>query len=88
MECLPIIEKQSISRNASIHFLLILLEISKSKISENNAYYIYDPAGDLVHIRPMFEAFFEKKSAWEGIFGRSPHKYEFKRALTEFDLFL
>jgi hypothetical protein len=70
-----------------MHFLLILLEISKSKITKNNAYYIVDPAGDLIDGRNEFKAFFETKG-WEGIIGISPDKSRFKRALTEFDLFL
>jgi separase len=87
-ECLPIVEKQSITRMPSMHFLSILLETSKTKISKNNAYYIVDPAGDLVHTKQKFEALFENQTGWEGIIGRSPDESEFKKALTEFELFM
>jgi hypothetical protein len=64
------------------------LETSKTKISKNNAYYIVDPAGDLVHTKQKFEALFENQTGWEGIIGRSPDESEFKKALTEFELFM
>ena len=89
-ESLPIVEKQSITRMPSMHFLFCLLETSKTKISKNNAYYIVDPKGELFNEtgKIFIEAFFKKQSGWEGIIGISPDKSKYKKALTEFELFL
>jgi hypothetical protein len=89
-ESLPIVEKQSITRMPSMHFVSSLLESSKTKISKNNAYYIVDPDGNVFHEtgKIFIEAFFKKQSGWEGIIGISPDESKFKKALTEFELFL
>jgi hypothetical protein len=72
----------------SMHFLFSLLETSKTKITNNNAYYIVDPGGDLIDIRLQLEQLFKKQTGWEGICGRVPDESEFKKAFTEFELFL
>jgi hypothetical protein len=87
-ECLPITEKQSITRMPSIHFLMTLLETSKTKIDKSSVYYIVDPDGNLPYTKETLKELFKNQIGWEGIIGRRPNESEFKKALTEFNLFM
>jgi hypothetical protein len=72
----------------SIHFLLTHLETSSFFIDKEKAFYIVDPGGDLEHTKAKFKTFFESKTNWNGIVGIPPGLDQFKKALTEHDLFM
>ena len=87
-ECLPITKQQTITRMPSLHFLLAHLQTCKSTINKNKAFYIVDPGGDLVYTKQKFQTFFEQQKGWNGIIGNAPDESQFKKALTENDLFV
>jgi hypothetical protein len=87
-ESLPSIKKQPISRMPSIHFLLSHIQINKFLINQDNTFYIVDPGGDLAHTKQKFQTFFEKKKNWTGLIGVAPDETLFKKALTEYELFI
>ena len=87
-ECLTITRNQTITRMPSMHFLIAHLQTCKSKINKEKAFYIVDPGGDLQYTKTKFEPFFERQIGWSGISGKAPDEAEFKKALTEYDLFV
>ena len=87
-ECLPSTKNQTISRMPSIHFLLSHIQINSININKEKAFYIVDPGSDLTHTREKFQSFFEKRKNWNGIIGKAPNEAEFKKALTEYELFM
>ena len=87
-ECLPAVKEQSISRMPSIHFLASHILINSFQINKDKAYYIVDPGSDLTHTREKFQTFFEKWQTWNGIIGVAPNESQFKKALTEYELFI
>ena len=72
----------------SIHFLLSHLQTNSFNINKDNAFYIVDPDGDLTDTRKKFRPFFEKKKNWKGLIGIAPDQSQFKKALTEYDIFM
>lgn len=72
----------------SVHFLLSHLQTNHFKINKDNAYYIVDPGGDLTYTKQKFQPFFERKKHWKGIIGIAPDETQFKKALTEYDIFI
>ena len=87
-ECLPSTKSQPISRMPSIHFLSSHIQINSLKINKDKAFYIVDPGSDLTHTREKFQSFFEKRKSWNGIIGIPPNENQFKKALTEYELFI
>jgi len=87
-ECLPTLRQQTITRMPSIHFLLAHLKTCAATINKQNAFYIVDPGGDLVHTKEKFTSFFQSQQSWEGIIGVAPDESQFKKALTEYQLFI
>ncbi len=72
----------------SIHFLLSHLQTNSFKINKDNAFYIVDPGGDLTYTQKKFQPFFERKKNWKGLIGIAPDESQFKKALTEYDIFM
>lgn len=87
-ESLPSTKKQPISRMPSIHFLLSHLQTTSFSINKDNAFYIVDPGGDLTYTKQKFQPFFERKKNWKGLIGVAPDENQFKKALTEYDIFM
>jgi separase len=87
-ECLPTTKDQLISRMPSIHFLQSHIQVTSLNINKDKTYYIVDPGSDLTHTREKFQTFFEKKKNWNGLVGVAPNEDQFKRALTEYELFI
>lgn len=85
---MPITKNQLITRMPSIHFLHTHLITNSFSINKEKGYYIVDPGSDLAHTRSLFQQFFEKRKNWEGIIGVAPNESQFKRALTEYELFI
>ena len=57
-------------------------------INKDNTFYIVDPGGDLDHTHKKFKPFFEQKKNWKGLVGVAPDEAQFKKALTEHELFM
>jgi len=72
----------------SIHFLLSHLQTHSFKINKDNAFYIVDPDGDLTYTQKNLKPFFKKKKNWKGLIGIAPDQSQFKKALTEYDIFM
>ena len=49
---------------------------------------VHNKGGDLAHTKEKFKIFFEQQKNWNGIIGHAPDEPEFKKALTEYDLFI
>lgn len=79
---------QPISRMPSIHFLHSHIKINSLTIDKDNTFYTVDPGNDLTHTREKFQSFFERMKTWKGIIGVPPNEEQFKRALTEHELFM
>ena len=72
----------------SIHFLQSHIQLTSLSINKDKTYYIVDPGSDLTHTREKFQTFFEKRKNWEGLVGVPPNENQFKKALTEYELFM
>lgn len=79
---------QTISRMPSLHFLYSHIQINTLTIDKDNAFYIVDPGNDLTHTRAKFQPFFEQMKSWKGLVGVPPNEAQFKKALTEHELFM
>jgi separase len=87
-ECLPCTKTQPMSRMPSIHFLVSHIQTNSLQINKDKAFYIVDPGCDLTHTREKFQVLFEKRKNWNGIIGVAPNENQFKKALTEYELFM
>lgn len=87
-ECFPSTRSQPITRMPSIHFLQTHIKINSLSLNKEKAFYIVDPGCDLTHTRMKFQNFFEKRKTWDGIIGVAPNETIFKKALTEYELFM
>lgn len=87
-ECFPSTRSQPITRMPSIHFLQTHIKINSLSLNKEKAFYIVDPGCDLTHTRMKFQNFFEKRKTWDGIIGVPPNETVFKKALTEYELFM
>jgi hypothetical protein len=87
-ETMPCTTNQLITRMPSIHFLQTHLTVNSFHINKESAYYIVDPGSDLHYTREKFSNFFQKRKKWEGIVGVAPNESQYKKALTEYDLFI
>lgn len=87
-ECFPSTRSQPITRMPSIHFLQTHIKINSLSLNKEKAFYIVDPGCDLTHTRMKFQNFFEKRKTWDGIIGVPPNESIFKKALTEYELFM
>jgi separase len=87
-ECLPTLRQQTITRMPSIHFLLAHLKTCAATINKQNAFYIVDPGCDFVHTREKIQSFFQSQKSWQGIIGVAPDESQYKKALTEYQLFM
>ena len=87
-ESMPFTKNQLITRMPSIHFLQSHLAINSFTINKERAYYIVDPGSDLTHTREKFQTFFQKRKNWDGLIGVPPNESQFKKALTEYELFI
>ena len=47
-----------------------------------------DPGGDLAYTKQKFQPFFERKKNWKGIIGIAPDENQFKKGLTDYDIFM
>jgi len=83
-QSLPPTKKQAISRMLAIHFLLSHIRPIYLKLT----FYIVDPGGDLTYTQKKFQPFFEKKKNWKGLIGVAPDESQFKKTLTEYDIFM
>ena len=72
----------------SIHFLQSHIQTTELSINKDRTYYIVDPGSDLTFTRETFQTSFEKRKTWDGIVGVPPNENQFKKALTEYDLFM
>ena len=72
----------------SIHFLLSHIQTNSFAINKENAFYIVDPGGDLAYTKQKFQPFFERKKNWKGIIGIAPDENQFKKGLTDYDIFM
>ena len=64
------------------------LQVNSFSINKDNAYYIVDPGGDLTYTKQKFQPFFERKKSWKGLIGVAPDEVQFKKALTDYDIFM
>ncbi|CAF0715451.1 unnamed protein product [Brachionus calyciflorus] len=87
-ECFPTVISQPITRMPSIHFLQNHIKINSLLLNKEKAFYIVDPGCDLAHTRLKFKSLFEKRKTWDGIVGVAPDETIFKKALTEYELFI
>lgn len=87
-ECFPSTKAQPITRMPSVHFLQTHIKINSLSLNKEKAFYIVDPGCDLTHTREKFQTFFEKRKNWDGIIGVPPNEATFKKALTEYELFM
>ncbi|KAI9243306.1 peptidase family C50-domain-containing protein [Sporodiniella umbellata] len=58
------------------------------RISKENAYYVLNPSGDLVHTQKEFEKLFQSYQDWNGISGTAPMELQLKDALQSRDLYM
>ncbi|KAI8048138.1 peptidase family C50-domain-containing protein [Gilbertella persicaria] len=57
-------------------------------ISQNNAYYVLNPGGDLKDTQNEFESLFKSVRGWDGVIQRKPLELQMKEALQSRDLYM
>ena len=62
--------------------------LHQSSLDTQNTFFMVNPSNDLASTQEMFGDWFESKDGWQGLVGEEPSEEQFRRALTDHELFI